>query len=302
MAGNVHLNQLSEHLARVAAEPSTPLDGKLLETCEILLGEAESKISESDDRKVREDLYYQIAQLLPGLQQDPSPLFKTTLRLAAPLGFDVIIRPDLTSGLQLSAQPFHPLILGLLQKAAGNSAFADALAAKPELIRSLVLLWLCAKESGTADQAGILILELLAVSKNAPPPLNAADGLDYGNGPVWKRLFDDKDIYELFYSICDLKSPLPDGVSLSKSDRTIAQARLMDWIPKVGALEWDSIATSKLPNVSHAHGVSSAEGLLQFAATKMVPQDDIVMQVYLMDFFTQLLVEIKQPVLEPQFK
>lgn len=272
------------HLQDIQDNPSKPLDPSILESYELVLQSSGAAQQVETLQKV----FIFIAQLLPTLQQDPSPLVRVALKASAPLTYDHIAHVNLLPGLELIATPFHELIISLLDKAA-NANDIVRLAAQPEVIHSLVILWLCAQNIKTSELASELLLRYLRVSKNRPASLDQETAPKYGQGPMWKRLFGDKDIYELFFGICTLDPALKMFV-ISKNDRTVAQSRLMDWIPQVGTLDWDTILHSQHPSVSQKYGLSANEGLLAFAATKMVDtNDDILMHIRLLEFYKQLL-------------
>ena len=100
-----------------------------------------------------------------------------------------------------------------------------------------------------------------------------------------KRLFGDRDVYNVFYECTSLQHGLD---SLSKTQKTIAQARLMDWIPKVAVLNWNAISCSHLKEIEDKYKVKG--GLLDYAVLSMVDfKDDVLMHRCLIDFFSELL-------------
>lgn len=288
-------NDLSAHLEKVDQEPITQLKSDLLEQCEIFTNTPEYR---SKLWKETKPLLLQIAALLPNLQQDPSPLIHFIVKLAEPYRFEDIQNVDFEIGLDLQATPFHALLLTLLGKATANSADAQALANRPGTILSVVRLWLCTQDAGVATQAEDLLTSLLRVSKNEP--LAISNGADaplhtYGTGPMWRRLFHDRDISSLYYyytSVQRLSSPpLP---LLNKRDTTIAQARLLSWLPSVGAMDFNTIVSSHSLDVEREAGLTSSQGLLHYAALKMVDtEDDMLMHLTLINFFSTLITTVK---------
>lgn len=286
------LAELSAHLQKVDEDPTTPLDTELLERCELF-----TSTPEYQHQLWRETspLFMQIANLLPKLQQDPSPLIRFVVKLAEPYQFANIKDLDFEVGLDLKATPFHGLILSLLEKATANSNDAQALANRPSVIAAIVRLWLCAPDAGVATQAQDLLTALLRASKNEPTTVPGEAMFAYGAGPMWKRLFNDRDIYSLYYHYTSLTPlsapPLP---LLSKREKTISQARLLEWLPKVGALDWNTIATGHGSEVEREVGLGEGQGLLHYAALKMVDtDDDILMHVTLVNFFRELITTVK---------
>lgn len=289
------LSDLSTHLQKVDVDPATPLDTDLLERCELSTNTPEYR---SQIWKETRPLFLQIAALLPKLQQDPLPLTHFIIKLAEPYRFDDIKDIDFEIGLDLQATPFHSLILTLLEKAAASSVDVQALANRPGVMSSIVRLWLCTQDTGVATQAEDLLTTLLRVSKNEPMSISTDADVPlhtYGTGPMWRRLFSDRDITSLYYhytSLKDLSSPpLP---LLNTRDKSIAQARLLSWLPRVGAMDFNSITSSYDLDVEAEVGLKESQGLLHYAALKMVDtKDDMLMHMTLINFFSVLITTVK---------
>lgn len=287
------LGDLSTHLQKVSEESTTPLDAELLEKAELFTSTPEYR---NEVWKETQPLFLQIASLLPQLQQDPSPLTHFIIKLAQPYRFEDIKDVEFEIGLDLQATPFHGLLLTLLGKATANSVDAQELANRPIVMLSIVRLWLCTPDAGVATQAEELLISLLRVSKNEPALTSAQDPAHtYGTGPMWRRLFGDKDIAALYYhytSLEDLKTPPPP--LLSKRDKTIAQARLLSWLPRVGELDWHTLVSSHVIEVEREVGLKDGQGLLHYTALKMVEtEDDMLMHMTLVHFFSVLITTVK---------
>lgn len=293
MEASAILNELSIHLQKLEEDPGTPLDTELLEKCELFTSTPEYR---SQIWKETRLLFLQLAGILPKLRQDPSPLTHFIIKLAAPYRFEDIKDVEFEIGLDLDATPFHNLILSLLEKAAASSTDAQALANRPGVILSIVRLWLCTQDTGVATQAMNLLLSLLRVSKNEPGPVPGETQIyHYGTAPIWKRLFNDRDIYCLYYQYTTFaKLVLPGEPSLSKRDKTIAQARLLEWLPHVGSMDWNTVISSHYPDIERAVGIVDGQGLLHYASLKMVDtDDDILMHMTLINFFSDLITTVK---------
>ncbi|KAH7088217.1 hypothetical protein FB567DRAFT_333574 [Paraphoma chrysanthemicola] len=286
------LSELSSHLQTVEEEPTTKLDTDLLERSELYTSTPEYR---NDTWKQTQPLFLQIAALLPKLQQDPSPLTRFIIKLAEPYRFEDIKDVEFEIGLDLQAAPFHSLILTLLGKATANSVDAQALATRPTVMSSVVRLWLCTPDAGIATQAEELLTSLLQVSKNEPALVSAQNPAHtHGTGPVWRRLFGDRDIASLYYHYTSLKQlhspPLP---QLNKRDKTIAQARLLSWLPQVGKLDWNALVSSHGLDVEREVDLADGQGLLHYAALKMVDtEDDMLMHLTLINFFSVLITTV----------
>jgi hypothetical protein len=294
MAAATSLTELSAHLQKVQEDPTTQLDTGLLEQCELFTSTPDFR---NQIWKDTQPLFLQIAALLPKLQQDPSPLTRFIIKMAEPYRFQDIKDVEFEIGLDLQAVPFHGLLLTLLGKATANSVDAHALANRPTVMASIVRLWLCTSEAGVATQAEQLLTSLLQVSKNEPGIVSTPDPSHaYGTGPVWRRLFGDRDIASMYYQYTSLKdlTSLP-SPQLNKRDKTIAQARLLSWLPRVGRLDWTSLVSSHVLNIEQEVGLKEGQGLLHYAALKMVDTaGDMLMHMTLINFFSELITAVNK--------
>ncbi|RMZ71625.1 hypothetical protein GMOD_00006761 [Pyrenophora seminiperda CCB06] len=287
------LGELSEHLQKVDQDPTTELDADLLERCGLFTNTPEYR---DQIWKEARPLFLQIAALLPTLQQDPSRLTHFILKLAEPYRFEDIKDVDFEIGLNLQATPFHALILTLLEKATASSTDSQALANRPAVMLAIVRLWLCTQDAGVANQAEHLLIALLQVSKNEPVSMDGKSALHtYGTGPMWRRLFSDRDISSLYYHYTSLKQltspPLP---LLNKRDKTIAQARLLSWLPRVAAMDWNAVVSTYGLDVEREVELKEDQGLLHYAALKMVnTHDDMLMHMTLIQFYSLLITTAK---------
>jgi len=283
------LTELSAHLQKVEEDPTTQLDTDLLELCILFTSTPDYR---NKIWKETQPLFLQIAALLPKLQHDPSPLTHFIIKMAEPYHFEDIKDVEFEIGLDLQATSFHGLLLTLLGKATANSIDSQALANRPTVMASVVRLWLCTAEAGIATQAEDLLTSLLQVSKNEPAIVSTPDPSHaYGTGPMWRRLFGDRDIASLYYQYTSLKDLTPPpSPQLNKRDRTIAQARLLSWLPRVGRLDWSSLVSTHGLDVEREVGLKEDQGLLHYAAIHMVDTaDDMLMHMTLINFFTSLI-------------
>ncbi|KAL1636567.1 hypothetical protein SLS56_001152 [Neofusicoccum ribis] len=306
--------KLTHHMTQVQQHPSLPLDVSLFDAVEPLAA------SNSLDSTTAYELLGHLTRLLSCLQQDPTPVIQLVTKVGDPFDFDAIrsLEPpiDFTGALVLAATPYHALALHTLEKAARDLRHAEYIASYPNAITRLIYLWLATDDIGTAERASSVLFQLLKVDQDpadvmgiesAPDsisnsnPHTAADvptsgtSASYGTGFVWKRVFGDKDIYKLFFCLCGAKSATHGIPDLTRAQKTVAQARLMSWIPKVGALSWEAITRSHHPQIEQDYGLKS-HGLLDFIALHIVDYDgDILMHISLMEFFSDLLKTCSQP-------
>ncbi|KAK0934110.1 hypothetical protein LTR29_014297 [Friedmanniomyces endolithicus] len=183
---------------------------------------------------------------------------------------------------------FNRLMLCLLSKATLSAPDAAHAASMLETMQALVRLWLCTPDTGIATAAADVLYRLMKADLpiegyQLPPPmwrhLSTAP-----QGRVWKRVFEDGGVYNVFFECCSLNLGTN---TLTKSQKTIAQARLMEWLPKIAVLDWHALRTTHR-DVEDKYRV--AGGLLDFAALHMVDyRDDVLMYKCLIDFYAELL-------------
>ncbi len=291
-AGGDIYTRLLSNIKAVTEDPTTPLDTRTFEEAELVLA---NQLSE--DKQTT--LLLALVGLLPTLQQDPTPAANLLIRLldganysdVLSLGEDSDGSIPWTDGLGVGEHmiSYNRLMLNLLGKATSNPTDAAHVASMLDAMLALVRLWLCTSDTGIASQASKLLLDLLKVDREVQthPDARVPAG---GRGLVWKRIFGDKNVYGTIFEAASLSGP--SSIKLSKNQRTLAQARLMEWLPVVGAMDWNTITRSHHEEIEAAYGVK--EGLLEFAALRMVDhKDDVLMHRCLLDFYSELLRSTK---------
>lgn len=180
--------------------------------------------------------------------------------------------------------------LSLLGKACAKTGDAGIVAASPQVVAALIRLWLCTPDTEVARKALWVLIGLLRIdittSLKDDVYMGGTGNKRRGQGLMWRRTFQDKDIYELFFSICSLTTAgHPDQPS--KREKTIAQSRILDFV--LTYRNFEQVTTSQLQGVEAKYGVKSG-GLLNFVAIHMVDyKDDMLMHATLMDFFTHYI-------------
>ena len=280
--------KLAHNIEAVTDDPTTPLDVRVFEEAEIVL----PKVLQGDQRL---QLIQTLAGLLTSLQQDATPAINLLLRFLEDLSYSDILNfgaLPFTDGLALGEHmaSYNRLMLTILEKATGEAGDAAQVASMLDTMLALVKLWLCTTDTGIASQASKVLLDLLRVDREVQtdPDAHLPTG---GQGLVWKRIFGDRNIYAMFFEACSLRGNVA-GHNMTKNQHTLAQARLMEWLPTVGAMDWSMISKSHQPDIEDAHGAK--EGLLEFAAVKMVDhKEDVLMHRCLIDFYSDLLHSTK---------
>ncbi|KAI9832799.1 MAG: hypothetical protein M1819_004019 [Sarea resinae] len=284
------LARTQQHLAAIHDDPATPLDGRLLDE---FAAYAPTFINDSTNRPVVHHLVSQIAKIIPTLDQSPTPLSSVLLILLRPFKFSDILKVDppvdFVGGLKTPSADFNTLTLTILELATASASDAAIVAGKADVVAALVYRWLVSPDVEVAEFAGRVLWGLLEVDHKRESPDFDDDGA--GQGLMWRRVFGDRDIYGLLFSICSLR-PNADW-AIEKRQKTLAQVRLMSLIPKVGKMEWDVVAQSQIPEVESLYGLEKGQGLSDFAAMHMVDtKDDVLMHIHLIDFFSNLLKTI----------
>lgn len=284
--------KLRQHLRHVDENPEEALDEKLLDECTVFLS---TELQNQPQENI--ELISQISSLSPRLQQDPSPLIRLLERLVEPFSFhDVLsLQPpvDFAGGMNVEALPYNRIMLRLLKKASQSNNDLSTLASMQAVVKALINLWLSTPDVGVADEAGLTLLALLEAdlerSDVAVHGIGEGARSQGGQGLLWRRVFDDKDVYSLLFSLC--------GPDAKRKERSLAQVRLMSIAPKIGALEWSYLTRSHQPEVENHYGPDPAkEGLLDYIAVHMTDhKDDVLLHINLLQFYRELFTLVKTP-------
>lgn len=274
---------VTSHLDQIQRDPSTALDVSLLDKLKL-------QLTENTDPSVGKTILSQISQLLPVLQEDVNPITSLGTRAATYLTFAQLrsVEPPINfiAGFKVPSPPINLLALSLLAKAGQAPSEAAIVAGEPELVASLVELWLSTPSTAVSQAAFDAIWALLEI--DVVSALESGEdehdkrGFPEGQGLVWRRFFNDRRVYGLLFSMCSLHE---DG-SLTKREKTIAQGRLMDFLAKSGKRRWDLIST---PHIADIEAKYQSTSLLHFAACRIVDTSDVLMHMTLLNFFRELL-------------
>ena len=308
------LDQLQSHLQEVRDDPSNVLNQMLLEhvdkqvtgmwhlysktpasphtalgtVCPLDHKQANSELTELIDEPWRDILLNQLSELLPTLQQDPTPVINLINVLILPTRYDftrvLAIRPpvDFTAGFSSPSTSINLAVLSLLEKATYRKSDIDIVAGKADVVAALIKLWLCTQDTAVAGRAQDVIVRLLLADEGEKTMSNS--GI-MDEGLMWRRILRDRDIYGSIFSICSLSTAGQEG-SLSRMEKTISQARLLDILLKIDSIP---VRTSQIPEIEQRFGIDNG-GLLHFAALRMVDyKDDVLMHMTLIDFYANYL-------------
>ncbi|QKX60954.1 uncharacterized protein TRUGW13939_08100 [Talaromyces rugulosus] len=278
---------VTKNLEAILADPATPFDVPAMEKLKL-------EITRNTDASVPASIITQISQVLPILQEDPTPLTTLGIKAMAFLTFSDIQAVDppvnLIAGIKAPSPPINLLALSLLAKANGSTGDAAIIAGNSELVATLVEVWLSTSTTEIAQAAFDVLWSLLEVDH-----ANNEDAENYpsntgGQGLLWRRLFSDKSVYGLFFSLTSLVSDDQAG-QLSKREKSVAQGRLLEFIAKAGTLRWDLISNSHFPEIESKY---QSHSLLHFAACRMIDTSDVLMHMTLLDFIRNF-IQIQAP-------
>jgi hypothetical protein len=274
---------VKSNLDAIFADPSAALDIPAIEKLKL-------EITENTSPSLATAILTQISQLLPILQDDPTPLTNLGIRATAFLKFSDLQAVDppvnILVGIRAPSPPINLLALSLLSKANRAPSDAAIIAGDPDLVATLVELWLATPTTEVAQAALDVLWSLLEVDHvDNETFVGSHQNTAVGQGLLWRRVFTDKNVYGLMFSICSL-ADTNTTPQLSKREKTVAQGRLLDFIVKAGTLRWDYISASQIPEVESKYRSSS---LLDFAACQMIDTSDVLMHMTLLNFYRELI-------------
>ncbi|KAI9884370.1 MAG: homoserine O- acetyltransferase [Watsoniomyces obsoletus] len=287
------LDELHKGLARVKADPRDHLDPKLLDRFRAqLIGPNIAPLIPS--------LVPELLSVLPTLNQDPEPVTLILRVLLEPLSFTEIL--DYTGGPTLLVEALRSplasinlLAVDVLRKAARSPSNTAMVAGMKEVVSELLSVFFL-RDTDVSSVVGHLLKDfmvtdfpeaLTSVDMGGTGLSNSSEGRARGQGLMWRRWFDDPEIYTIFFTLTSLDVPDPQTGQVDKRQRTVAQARLLDLIPRLASLDLPRLKASHFPEVEARFGLEyEKEGLLDYAVLHMVDtSDDLLMYITLVDFY-----------------
>lgn len=164
------------------------------------------------------------------------------------------------------------------------------------LVQAFIQAWLSAPQVEVGEKATKALGDLLEVDCDRRSSagldtkmsgLQIASNMPPGQGLLWRRIFQDREIYDSIFSMCS--SSIIGSIQLDEHQKSLAQARLLRVLPRLAVLDFNSITRTHFPDVERAFEVAQP-GLLYFATVDMVDkEEDILMHITLIDFFAEFL-------------
>ena len=237
-------------------------------------------------------LLHQLSEMLPVLQQDPSPATTLVRNLVDVPDFsfqkvlDITPNIDFIAGLRSESSAINNITVELLEKAKNNNGDRGILASMNEVVQLLVQQLLLTDN-----------IELHLRIKKLLEDILVRPG--YSSPLMWRRIFGDRNIYHNFFWICSLTPRLRtnehdciripqylDGKQLGEKKKTIAQSRLLALLAKI---DDPRLRQSHHLDIEKAYG---SKNLLDFAVNRMINyKGDVLMHLTLIQFFSDWLLE-----------
>ncbi|TGO44565.1 hypothetical protein BOTNAR_0794g00020 [Botryotinia narcissicola] len=291
------LEELEAHLQDLVNSPDTPIDTKLFDAVEL-------QLTEYNISPLIPKLLPTITQILLTTQQDPTVLASLSVKLLQPITFPQALQLASEDALILALRSPIPaaniLAITIIQKATKSPADVVNLSGMRGVVENYIRTWLSSPHVGVGEKATQVLGELLDVDsvRELTHITNGVGNMDIGSqrppgqGALWRRIFQDVEIYELLFSLCSLKTIGKGDGQLDEKQKTLAQARLLRILPHLVTVGFDYLTRPTLSQVDKEY-ISTQDdgklGLLYFAAMEMVDKEDLLMHMTLTIFFLELL-------------
>lgn len=240
-----------------------------------------------------------IIQILSTYSSDPTVLACLAVKLLKPLQFTQILtlatEESLIQALLSPAPSANILGLTVIEKAARSPSDTAILSIMRDVVEAFVRIWLSTPDVGVGEKATKALGDLLDVDCDRRSMVKRMDGMEIttrrqaGQGLLWRRIFQDLEIYELVFELCSSKTVGTGESQLDERQKSLAQARLLRILPRLAALDFNIISHSHFPSVDRKYGCGTEQGILWFASIQMVNKEDMLMHITLIDFFAEFL-------------
>ncbi|KAI1800777.1 hypothetical protein F4811DRAFT_564471 [Daldinia bambusicola] len=281
------VEELEKHLDELVADPNLDLNPKLFDHVEL-------QLTDANIPPLIPRLLPKITEILKKYSQDPKILCSLAIKLLGPLNFTQILswasEEALILALQSPAPSANILAMTVLEKAAKSPGDAAILAMMNNIIKNFIIQWLSAPQVEVGEKGSKVLGDLLDTDCDTRPPDGlSVNGMEIvvrkppGQGLLWRRIFHDRDIYDLILSLCT-------NHPLGTQQQSLAQGRLLRVLPRLAALNFRAATWSDFAdlNQKYTHSINNG-GILHFAALSIIDKEDMLMHLSLIDFFEALL-------------
>ncbi len=166
------------------------------------------------------------------------------------------------------------------------------------VVENFLRTWLSTPDVGVGEKATKVLGDLLEVDCDRRSSagidakmsgLQLASGMAPGQGLLWRRIFQDREIYDMIFSLCSSTTVGAGEGQLDSRQKSLAQARLLRVLPRLATLDFLAVTRSQFPETEKIYKVGQP-GILFFATVDMVNrEEDMLMHITLMDFFAEFL-------------
>ncbi|KAI8959887.1 hypothetical protein F5Y11DRAFT_285541 [Daldinia sp. FL1419] len=281
------VEELEKHLDELLADPN-------LEPTLKLFDDVELQLTDANIPPLIPRLLPKITEILKQYQQDPKILCGLAIKLLGPLTFTQILslasEDAIIQALRSPAPSANILAMTVLEKAAKSPSDAAILAMMNNVVTNFLTQWLSAPQVEVGEKGSRVLGDILDVDCDTRPPDGlSVNGMEItirkppGQGLLWRRIFYDRDVYDLILSLC---TSHPSGVQ----QQSLAQGRLLRVLPRLAALNFRAVTWSDFTDLNKKYtGLGGNGGILHFASLSMIDKEDMLMHLNLIDFFEALL-------------
>ena len=233
--------------------------------------------------------------------EDPTILASLSIKLLRPIPFTQALtlasEDALIQALRSPAPAAAVLAITILHKACRSPGDTAILSIMKGVVEEFVRTWLSTPHVEVGEKATRSLGDLLEVDcdRRSSAGLNTkmsglqlASSMPPGQGLLWRRIFHDREIYNLIFSLCSISTTGTDEGQLDARQKSIAQARLLRVLPQLAVLDFQSITRSQFPDIEARYGAPE-KGILSFAAADMINKEDVLMHITLIDFYAEFL-------------
>lgn len=246
-----------------------------------------------------------LTQILLSYPKDPAVLASLSLKLLKYVPFTQALtlasEEALILALKSPAPSANLLALTIIHKAIRSPGDTAILSIMQGVVLQYITTWLSTPHVEIGERATQALGDLLEVDcdhRNSAELTTKLSGLQLssrmppGQGLLWRRVFQDRQIYEKILELCSPKTTGDRDGQLDERQKSLAQGRLLRVLPRLAALDFGAVTHSKFTSIEAEYDLDAGreeEGLLPFAALHMVDKKDMLMHYTLIDFIAELL-------------
>ncbi|KAI6247610.1 hypothetical protein HI914_04128 [Erysiphe necator] len=298
--------RLQDQLLLSLKDPETCLDEKLIDEVQVQLTEEIIPIA-------RPRLLPLLTKILPSYPKNPKLLSELSQKLLRSVGFRQVLDFASEENLVLALKSPFPaanlLGIDIVSKASWAPSHTTILSNMKPLILAFIQTWLCSPDVAVGEAATQTLGDLLEMdcdcrkalsssTSSRVKNLNVSSEIPLGQGLLWRRIFQDQDIYNQLFSLCDLNAAGKEDCCMERRQISIAQGRLLQLLPRLATFNFQIISQSQFPMVEETY-IGQPSGILFYAATKMINKNDLLMHMILITFFGDLLSMLSKETISP---